>query len=340
MKISFTKPLHVLFFLAIFALNLQAQDPYYFIAYSEEYVELTDATSASNGQIWDDPEYVVPIGFDFEIFGESINQLYTLGVGGLTSTGDYYSESPSLIIPYFSDIIDRGYLNGVSESDISYKTEGDPGAQIFTLEWKNVGFYNELFGPGTNADFVNFQLRFFEGTNNIEIHFGPNSIVGEGYDPHEGDAGPGISLFDSFSFYTYEADSIYFLQGATDDPMVVGTDFNGFYYSEKLDGDPANGQVYRFSTVDPSSVVNRTFSTAMKVYPTVVQNEVFVEVDDLDELAGEALIQVVDQTGRVVSTQSLTQNFTTLDLEAFAAGMYFVRIIDQKSSATFKVNKF
>ncbi|MCB0641811.1 MAG: T9SS type A sorting domain-containing protein [Phaeodactylibacter sp.] len=338
MKLKFTLTLVVLAVMAFNAQFLQAQDPYYFLAYSEPYEELTGTTSLNNGQTWDDPEYAVPIGFDFEIFGDVINQVYFIGLGGALGTGDYYSESVSLVLPYYTDIIDRGSNSGVSMSDISYATTGDAGSRIFTLQWTNVGFYNELTS-GTNDDFISFQMRFFEGSNNIEFHYGASSID-PANDPHDGFDGPLLGFFENLDFNNYTVDAIYYLDGATDDPTLTETDLAGYYTLDgTLDGNPADGQVYRFSTVDPSNTLDRAFTTALNVYPTVVQQEVYVEVDDLDELSGEALIQVIDQAGRVVSQQSLAQNFTTLDLEAFATGMYFVRVVDQQSSATFKVTK-
>src|SRR5690349_23647188 len=51
--------------------------------HNEPYNNLTGATSINNGEAWDDPEYVVPIGIPFELNGNPISFLQFVSSGSL-----------------------------------------------------------------------------------------------------------------------------------------------------------------------------------------------------------------------------------------------------------------
>ena len=144
---------HLLFLCFLFAQSIHAQDfPYDFSVEQGVYTPLQNAISANNGMVWDDPSIEAPLGFDFQFFGQTASTLYWYGGTAFNVFGLPANTTP-LIIAYGSDLIDRGYDVGISQSPISYKTEGSPGNRIFKMEWSNAGFYDDAPGtaPGVRA---------------------------------------------------------------------------------------------------------------------------------------------------------------------------------------------
>jgi hypothetical protein len=239
----------VLLCFVMYFVQLKAQTfPYTFNSFSDTYTDLGSAAiSINEGMTWDDPAYVVPLGFEFSLFGQSITELHFLGLGGVLAGADYYTISPVIIV-YNSDLVDRGYFTGdPSQSPISYVLEGTAPNRIFKLEWKNAGFYDDFMDGDS---YVNFQLWLYETTNTIEIRFGPREILTS---VHYGLEGPIIGLHDT------ALDDIYTLEGPPEDPEIVTlVDF-------ALEGDPANGQVYQF--IAPP-VIDVTFHVDMTTYVT------------------------------------------------------------------------
>ena len=58
----------LLFIVTFIANAIGAQQSYYFGQYQDAYEPLTDSISLNQGQIWDDPTYNVPLGFNFDFF--------------------------------------------------------------------------------------------------------------------------------------------------------------------------------------------------------------------------------------------------------------------------------
>ena len=106
-------------------------------------------------------------GVSYTTIGISANGYVKLG--GTTST--YYSNvfaSQALTLaPFAQD------LYGVAAGrDMSYATIGSTGSRAFVVQWTNWGFYS----AGTNA--ISFQLKLFEGTNNIQFVYGASAPTG------------------------------------------------------------------------------------------------------------------------------------------------------------------
>ena len=64
---------------------------------------------------------------------------------------------------------------GLDPSIIRWQTSGAPGEQVFTIEWANAGFYEEI-EDSMSTSFVNLQVRLFEADGAIEFHYGPSSL--------------------------------------------------------------------------------------------------------------------------------------------------------------------
>jgi len=232
--------LFVLFLFSSFAL---AQKSYKFVYSTGPYTNLSGATSLNNNQLWDDPEYKIPIGFTFEFFDQSFDSLYVSDFVWLDAAKKYQ------IYAYDSDFIDKG--SGSSLSPISYLLTGAPGSQILKIEWNNAGFY---YDAGLN-DFINVQLWLYEGSNDIEVRIGPNSVLNS--NSYGGDEGGVVGLLDKIT-----SENTY-LTGSPGNPSQI-TVTSGY---ANLNGTPADGTVYLFEkcptanfsyTVDSGLTVNLT----------------------------------------------------------------------------------
>ena len=152
---------------------------YSFSLINGTYADLDSATSVNNNQLWDDPSYIVPIGFNFQFYDKMITDVYFgIGLGGLLTDTFDLNFGANYVMPAFeTDLIDRGDIIGISKSPISYKVDGTVGTRIFKLEFKNAGFYDEEDSLSTLNDSVSFQFWLYEGTNDIEFHYGPSALT-------------------------------------------------------------------------------------------------------------------------------------------------------------------
>ncbi len=132
--------LPVFLFIAMIA---NAQSVYNFETENSAYVNLTGSTSLNNGAVWDDPGYTIPLDFTFSLGTYTFDTIYILewSVGGVLSSNPIDGGIVPILVPIGQDLIDLGFNSGVSQSNISYKTEGTAGNKILKIEWNNVGFF-------------------------------------------------------------------------------------------------------------------------------------------------------------------------------------------------------
>ncbi|HZV70781.1 MAG TPA: T9SS type A sorting domain-containing protein [Saprospiraceae bacterium] len=209
---------------------------------NEPYTNLTGAISVNNGEIWDDPDYTVPVSFPFYILDTEITYLQMGGAGGGGASFSSPTEDPDVMVivfPFETDLVDRGYNDDIeSLSPISYKVEGAAGNHILKVEFKNAGSYND----DDLEMFINFQIWLYENNNRVEFHYGPNFINDPAlfYDDLPG-AYAGLAAYNEDEDLIIEP---HFLAGSASNPNL-STDLN------PINGTPANGTVYRLSLDEP-----------------------------------------------------------------------------------------
>ena len=301
---------------------------------------MTDSISLNNGEVWDDPEYVIPIGFDFDFFGFTTDSFYMeAGLGGILSPGTFNEDIQPLFVVYGSDVIDIGDTSstGVSVSELSYKIEGSAGNRITKIEWKNVGFYNEVSDAGTANNYLSFQLWLFEANGDIEIHFGPNSIEDDEL-VHDG-IGPLIGMINEYDTDLDDFSEFWFLAGDQNNPVLdtifsvddININFSG------LDDDPLAGTIYRFSTSPPLSVNRPLIDEKVSVYPALARDVVNVQIIDTD--LKNARLQLFDASGQLLLRQNIFSDFTSLNIQDLVSGMYFIHISTAEGLITRKIVK-
>ncbi len=340
MKNFFTRTTLILFSLFAFSSSYAQTFPYFLEVETDTYTDIEEATELTSvGDNWDDPEYNVPIGFDFEFYGGTYNSILFFGLGGMIAFQDpYTNDSVNLLSPYFDDLADIENLNPANQSTISYSTEGLPGEQILKIQWKDCGFYEEIFGTaGTANNTLNFQLWLYEGTNNIEVRFGP-SVLPDAATIHDYGT-PVIGIIEGYSLNSESFENFWHLRGSIETPTMFNSDVSIIYsYSiPGLDAEPEDGRVYRFATV-PTSIVAPTQSLELNVYPTIVTEEFFVEVNE-ELLNKKTQVSVLNNLGQVIYTSIITNVKERLDTSNFTAGIYYVRINNENGLGTKKIIK-
>src|SRR6188472_2167591 len=94
---------------------------YSLATFTDTYTDLTGTTSLNNGEIWDDPTFIMPMAFPFEINGHAVTELEFYGVGALMQAPTSDPLVYTNIFAFEADLIDRGDLGNTSLSPISYK---------------------------------------------------------------------------------------------------------------------------------------------------------------------------------------------------------------------------
>ncbi len=293
-----------------------ASGDYSFSKTTGTYSDLTDAISINNGQLWDDPVGSVPIGFTFKLYDIMLDTIYFgMGLGGLVSSAiDSNFVADYAIIPFEADLIDRGELSGISQSPISYQLEGSAGNRILKIEWKNAGFVGEIGALGTLNDYVNFQVWLFEGSNDIEMYYGPVMITNPAIN-YEGETGAFVGISDKDLLNSY------LLSGSPDNPELSDTLAN-------LDGTPADGTIYRFSNLTTGNDGDQPEKRQVKVFPNPVQQ--FATVRISHSMLNHAELLLYDTFGRIVKTvRNIQANEFTVDCTDLVRGVYLYQLTEQ-----------
>ena len=169
------------------------------------------------------------------------------------------------------------------------------------MEWKNVGFYNELTDDNVSTDFTNFQLWLYESTGNIEIHFGPNSVT----QPtlcYDGEKEPFFGVYASYDLYNFgNLGSGLELTGPANMPTAQASVDPYLTYT---DGTVSNGKVYRFVRtplgMDEETISDYTFTLSPNPTSGLVQVSLNAQLSDSTE------INVTNQLGQVVEQFNLS----------------------------------
>ncbi len=120
-----------------------------------------------------------PIGFNFIYQGQTCTNFRACTNGfmtldGTTSTSTSYtnnlgvntSTQKAILAPFWDDLVILGNLATNKDACMRYLLSGSAPNRILTIEWKDIEKWNYA-GPN-----LNFQVKLYEGTNNIEYVYG------------------------------------------------------------------------------------------------------------------------------------------------------------------------
>ena len=310
--------------LSVLVFNAHSQT-YNFSVSTGTYTNLTNATSVNNGMTWDDPTFEIPIGFDFKLFDTTINKIATKDVEAVFSVDTFESKTVPFILACNADLIDRGYdiaedeITQTSLSPISHKLSGSDGSRILKVEWNNAGFYGEFEDDEISEDYTNFQLWLYEGSNDIEIQFGPTSVSHTDLS-YSGYGGVSIGLYpkikrDSMNGYEAVENGIT-LSGDPTNPMTI----NDMTLDEhSLNGTIPNGTICKFAY--QVSTVPSLDDSKLKIYPNPVEDVLSYEVKDGNAMESE--FSVIDILGNSIMELTKSKKIDVTDLKS---GVYFIKM--------------
>jgi hypothetical protein len=223
-----------------------------------------------------------------------------------------------LLMPVLEDICDVGMSTGTSGSPISYRLDGEPGSQIFKLEWSNVGFYSEYAESNTNFNTFSFQLWLHEGSNIIEYRFGPSAIKGGNFFQF---GGPMSAIAEDFANGQKNAwQNLWYTSNDPANPTIELMDPNDFMSVVPLTGLPASGTVYHFA---PLFVGTEEIETVgLNIFPTWADETIWIQTGTNTTIVAD----VIDLSGKRVMQESIQSPMHQINVSALPTGVYFIRI--------------
>jgi filamentous hemagglutinin family protein len=129
----------------------------------------------------DEVSGAIPLGFSFSFFGTDYTNVYVSSNGFITvlpaqsdgcCSGQPLPTLPTAGFPPAGVIAAWWEDFNLPQGNIRYQTLGTPGSRTFITQYTNVPHY--LGGPQ-----VTWQIKLFEGSNNIEVHY-PNAATDGG----------------------------------------------------------------------------------------------------------------------------------------------------------------
>ncbi len=287
---------------------------YTFTQLTATYENLATPTVVSTSG-WDDfTVYTIPIPFSFKYFDKSYTTLYAMGgfdgfvYNGSGSFGSYEIYS-----------YDNGMTDFSGNATISYKTVGSAPNRIFKVQTLNANFDAD----GTEADYGNVQLWLYEGSNVIEMHYGPSSVVNPKTWEVPGCAGPTVGLLASQTSFVS-------LSGAATNPTASTT-----VASLCVTGAPPANKVYRFA---PSSngIEELNNNIPVSIAPNPSNGSFIISSEFYSK--SNATLSIKNSLGQVVYNQQLVLGTAGQSVQAdLETGIYFVQLSNDKSSTVKKI---
>src|SRR4030095_12405014 len=288
----------------------------YQVTVSNKPFVLLDDPKIAVEEAWTSPEFQVPLGFDFDFFDITSDSLYCFdyevgGVFGLNrDREDFY-----MLVPFYASMVDRGYSQDSALSPIHFKTEGSAGDRVFTLEYIDAGlFYGTEDEDGTIQEYIDFQVKLYEASGDIEFHIGPYSVIEDAailFDPFPG---PLIGILAGVQHTVNTGcQEMIMLEGDPLKPGIV-TDSIGH-----LTWPIPENTVYRFSRMGTSVEEAHSQSFSPLLFPNPTSGELHLNENNAKDVIYPIIVR--DVHGKQVGHWN---NKDEISASRFAAGCYYV----------------
>jgi hypothetical protein len=280
---------------------------YTFSQRNETYVDLESPDLLSDPVIpWLNEFWTIPIGFDFQLLGNTFNEVTVYSGTTLYFSSSTLSED-MLFAGFSQAVVDKGLvLDSIfTQSPISIAREGEIGSRILKVEFKNLAFLNT---DGTDS--VNVQIWLYEN-GKLETHIGNNLISGPDTYNSINATGPVIGIIS-------ESTNEYYLLYESGDQLICGvpgSDFSG------LSAEINTGTVFEFTPL--SSSVTSDFDQKMNI--SIDKTNQLIEVSGYDNNFDYI---ISDVTGRVIQAGqvSLKCGSVTIPYSIEQSGIYFLNV--------------
>ena len=330
------------FFLLLALAGMSQDSTYYeFEVLDQPYESLVGATVLSSelwddSLGWDDPEFIAEVGFEFSLYDSTFTHL---AQGDLGTTLYAFDPSEYDLAAFFLllgelDVADLGLtgIDTLGSSTIQWATTGEPGSQVFALEYVNAGFYEEVYDDSlTDYSFVNFQFRLFEEDGTMELHFGDSHVADSAFSWLNEYGFSGWHVFltgGTYDDYNLEDRGV-FTNINSEESYSMVTDFFEVAYTNPpaFTGFPTEGRLFRYTrqTVEVESVEEAAWS--MRVWPNPAQSHLTMELHSLKE--GSTALRLTNMQGQTVWSQQAQQGRLRLDVSGLPNGMYLLQCGDR-----------
>ena len=298
----------------------------------------------------DDISDFLPIGFEFDYWGQAVDKFNVVSNGWVSfdmDTYDYYNFG----LPVYDEELDNSIvlidsdLDPSSGGGISYSTVGTAPNRIFVVDFDSVSFYED------NDVRFSAQLQIYEADNRIEIHTEySDNLSGSGAWATQGIQSPDQNIAltvpgRSESFWVATNDYVAFIPDSTisatisypieviahsiDTINLSGVDsltWNGTTYTENFDtvitypNANSNGCdsiiVVTITIEQEISVEDYNFTAT--VYPNPTESRVVLESSEMGRY------RLVDIYGSQILNEEKTAYREEIDMSSLANGLYFV----------------
>ncbi len=316
----------LLFSFFIYSLGAFSQDAYIFSTFTDPYTQFSDGISVVD-EGWLDPQFNLPLGFDFSTINVTSDTLVSAHVGGTYSIFNEDQSAGAIfgVVEYF---MDGSYINADQPSTITYKITGPEGSRICKVQLTDCAFLYEILSSDPSAqNRMSYQIWLYEGSNAVEIRFGPSQISNPQL-VFEGRDGPLIVFLSGMSnFNIVLAEYGTYLEGDPQNPVLSEINLD---LSPGLDAMPESGRVYRFEPVIVS--VHETPAQPFQIYPTLVQNELSVEGEFkglqryyIHDITGKQIVSELISLPSTIHVDALTKGIYLLSLEKYVGAKKFVK---------------
>lgn len=307
---------------------------YTFSTFTAPYVPITGA-SLSNGEKWDDLDYAVPLGFNFQLYGKQSNT-YTLYLGGQVLSPDDLSTATELsfVAAMFEDLCDRAYNPATDVegdpgglSPITYTTTGTPGNRICKIQISNAAFFSELDLAANDTSNVNFQIWLYEGTNDIELRYGIVNIQNQLDNLNNGTDGFMAGLTNELDIANFTSSGgSNMLQGPSASPSVVAWSSS---FNTAVTPNISNGRVYRFQRNNPNTGLNEIKAQQFYgVYPNPVSSGHIITITGEQSRLDSA--EITDMSGRIIKIADVVNH--QLSTESLKPGVYILKLKEKNQT--------
>lgn len=328
------KILNTLLILLTVCITASAQFNYDLTVRQQTYQPLTSGTDITGGNVWDDEFFQVPLGFSFSLDGQTITDFSLLSATGCATDTQ---NKVSVFLLTDLDLQDRGYDSNIAKSPIRYIVSGSAPNRIFKCEVANAGIYDEEMLYGTQNDSVNLQVWLYEGSNILEIHYGPTQLTYPAdYFLFTGYPVMGFIRNVDFNSSTSSFDDFYMLQGSAGAPAIdsVADIFN---ISGGLNSYPPSGTVYRFSPKPVSIDGIDAETNNIKLVSNIGSDKVIVKKNNEQQ----AYYSVLNMNGATMNISgTLTRGNNDINISNLPNGMYLLHVQSKNSRQTYRIVKY
>lgn len=293
--------------------------------------------------------FAVDLGFEFNMLGTpttGLENFITTGILTILDSENVPENTPfPVIITNAFQFENRAEIPGNDPSLIRYETIGEPGEQIFKIEYANAGYLIELEELGTLDLFFNMQVWLYEGSNCIELRYGPNNIEGSEDFILDEASGFVTGLVVSTLAQVFGAPGrpyAIFPTGDTQNPVEDElVDFMGTLEENPfLDDFPTDGLLFSFCPegVDPPVNTNDLLlDLDWNLYPNPVDQVLTIDFQSLDN----GRYELLSTDGVLMKTGQINQGQILIDVSGLASGHYITKVTTDEGFAAkrfFKTN--